>query len=499
MIVNTYDSDSARMRTCGYNVIYTILDLFGIEQNKNVINVYKKEELSMKDLEDIFNRHNLKAEWIKIEKNQTKYIQGIGIILVNNHYNIIDFKNNNDLTVFENDWIKCSDEYKINVLNTWNGDVLLFGNSPKSFIYKKLIDSEKIETGRCEAIVVVCPPEEIKGKGKATETTYQNIGVSAYTYSNGNWIGEPSFRILNFIPFRFESYVRNPDGSVNNNYTASLTHSYRFLSGSGGNLIENEYVHYGDVDYSPKTILIIRGRGGNNGYYWRNGFNIIDQNTVGFNSESYADCKIEITISVSGYDQPSPRKIAHFLVGRKTGYFFEPRYRKSHKYIGWHTGIDIDSSRTSNTFVGAVVNGVVTFAGEKPNNYGRQVEITTNNGWIYHYCHLQDYFVKSGQEVELGQIIGLVGSTGSSAGNHLHLNVYYIGDDGMAVYFDPSGFLNLNTLNNVEAGVRLDQYLKKNGTDEVYIPWSKRGTSQTYTEGEAYNLIENNPHGIYNF
>ena len=39
------------------------------------------------------------------------------------------------------------------------------------------------------------------------------------------------------------------------------------------------------------------------------------------------------------------------------------------------------------------------------------------------YAHCSEVLVKAGQEVEQGDVIALVGSTGNSTGNHLHFEV----------------------------------------------------------------------------
>ena len=39
------------------------------------------------------------------------------------------------------------------------------------------------------------------------------------------------------------------------------------------------------------------------------------------------------------------------------------------------------------------------------------------------YAHLQGYNVRVGQDVNIGDVIGYVGSTGNSSGCHLHLEM----------------------------------------------------------------------------
>ena len=55
------------------------------------------------------------------------------------------------------------------------------------------------------------------------------------------------------------------------------------------------------------------------------------------------------------------------------------------------------------------------------------------------YMHLKDIYVKKGQKVKQGEIIGTVGSTGRSTGPHLDVRLNWFD-----VRLDPSTVLNLN-------------------------------------------------------
>ena len=74
--------------------------------------------------------------------------------------------------------------------------------------------------------------------------------------------------------------------------------------------------------------------------------------------------------------------------------------------------------------------------------YGNMVEIDHGNGLATRYGHLSQIDVRVGDEVRIGQIIGLIGSTGRSTGPHLH---YETRVDGEPV--NPEKFL--------EAGAKL--------------------------------------------
>ena len=69
---------------------------------------------------------------------------------------------------------------------------------------------------------------------------------------------------------------------------------------------------------------------------------------------------------------------------------------------------------------------------------GHQVVIAHGNGVTTLYAHMQrgSRTVKEGDAVSQGQVIGLVGTTGSSTGNHLHfeLRVNGVRNDVLRLY-----------------------------------------------------------------
>ena len=86
-----------------------------------------------------------------------------------------------------------------------------------------------------------------------------------------------------------------------------------------------------------------------------------------------------------------------------------------------HEGVDIAAPRGTGVFVSA--EGSVIRTGYDPEGFGRFVEIRHPNGMTTLYGHLSRLDVASGDVVEAGARIGLVGSTGRSTGPHLHFEV----------------------------------------------------------------------------
>ena len=71
-------------------------------------------------------------------------------------------------------------------------------------------------------------------------------------------------------------------------------------------------------------------------------------------------------------------------------------------------------------------------------SYGNYVLIDHGGGKATLYAHMNERWVSSGETVKKGQQIGLVGTTGSSSGNHLHFEVR----EGGSVQ-EPRNYINL--------------------------------------------------------
>lgn len=85
-----------------------------------------------------------------------------------------------------------------------------------------------------------------------------------------------------------------------------------------------------------------------------------------------------------------------------------------------HNGVDIPAPR--GTPIYATADGIVGRA-QRLGGYGNYVEIEHGNAIETRYGHMSSYVVMPGQMVRQGDIIGYVGSTGRSTGNHLHYEV----------------------------------------------------------------------------
>lgn len=94
---------------------------------------------------------------------------------------------------------------------------------------------------------------------------------------------------------------------------------------------------------------------------------------------------------------------------------------------GWrwgrmHKGIDV--ANNVGTPIVAVQRGRVSFAGWHDGGYGFLVEITHEDGTMTRYAHNSRLLVQEGQDVDQGQVISQMGSTGRSTGPHLHFEIH---------------------------------------------------------------------------
>ncbi len=85
-----------------------------------------------------------------------------------------------------------------------------------------------------------------------------------------------------------------------------------------------------------------------------------------------------------------------------------------------HTGIDLAGA--SGTNIRAAAGGRVILAGWN-GGYGNTVIIVHTGGMTTLYAHQKAVNVAVGQDVNAGDVIGFVGSSGLSTGPHLHFEV----------------------------------------------------------------------------
>ncbi|MFA5575482.1 MAG: M23 family metallopeptidase [Brumimicrobium sp.] len=90
-----------------------------------------------------------------------------------------------------------------------------------------------------------------------------------------------------------------------------------------------------------------------------------------------------------------------------------------------HWGLDFSADTGTEVF--ATGDGVVESVQHNSWGYGREIVINHGFGYKTRYAHLSEFKVKVGQEVQRGEVIGLVGSSGKSTGPHLHYEVEHNG------------------------------------------------------------------------
>jgi murein DD-endopeptidase MepM/ murein hydrolase activator NlpD len=117
---------------------------------------------------------------------------------------------------------------------------------------------------------------------------------------------------------------------------------------------------------------------------------------------------------------PAIQPIANKDLGRVAsgyGYRIHPIY-KTRKL---HTGMDFTAPQ--GTPIYATGDGKIAKVRRSRKGYGNHVIIDHGYGYQTLYAHMRKYIVYRGQKVKRGEIIGYVGSTGTSVAPHLHYEV----------------------------------------------------------------------------
>ena len=154
----------------------------------------------------------------------------------------------------------------------------------------------------------------------------------------------------------------------------------------------------------------------------------------------------------------------------KVSSFYGTREDPFHGHKANHMGLDIAAD--AGTPIYAMQEGIVSFSGKK-GGYGNCVKI---DHFFYLvpelpqvttlYGHMSKIYVKEGELVRRGQVIGLIGSTGRSTGPHLHYEVFYKGKN-----IDPVEYLK-----KLPGYLEYANYVRKNQTFARY-------NASNYTKG----------------
>ena len=125
--------------------------------------------------------------------------------------------------------------------------------------------------------------------------------------------------------------------------------------------------------------------------------------------------KEDLLASVPAIQPVSNKKLDRIASG--FGYRIHPIY----KTAKMHTGIDFTAAQGTEIY--ATGDGIVAEADASMRGYGNCVVINHGYGYKTLYGHMLRSKVRPGQKVKRGEVIGYVGSTGTSTGPHLHYEV----------------------------------------------------------------------------
>lgn len=179
-----------------------------------------------------------------------------------------------------------------------------------------------------------------------------------------------------------------------------------------------------------------------NQYLIKRGIKGFSSKAVGGNNEAAAELSPEETYALynerledilAGIAFTPIGYPANFVINSRFGYRSDPFSRRG---VEFHSGIDFKGNRGD--AVKSTADGKVVLAGWFQ-GYGKCVRIRHKNNLETLYGHLSKVNVEVGQMINTGQVIGHVGSTGNSTGNHLH---YEVRKNGKPV--NPGSYLSFN-------------------------------------------------------
>ena len=183
-----------------------------------------------------------------------------------------------------------------------------------------------------------------------------------------------------------------------------------------------------------------------------------DINDIAFCNGIAPDAKLKIGVNLmipggkmadEGGDKPASnlsssvaKDINYYIthpIQNLIGYFINP-VPTGHKTQGLHgpghRGIDIGAPTGTEIYASASGTVIIVKTGCKVgkrscgSGYGNMVVIQHPNGTKTLYAHMSKVIVHIGDQVNQGQVIGYVGSTGKSTGPHIHFETFYTKNPG---------------------------------------------------------------------
>ncbi len=91
-----------------------------------------------------------------------------------------------------------------------------------------------------------------------------------------------------------------------------------------------------------------------------------------------------------------------------------------------HTGMDFTAAKGSDIY--STGDGVVEVVKSELGGYGKHIIINHGYGYQSLYAHMVRFNVRPGQKIKRGDLIGFIGSTGTSTAPHLHYEVIKNGE-----------------------------------------------------------------------
>ncbi len=153
----------------------------------------------------------------------------------------------------------------------------------------------------------------------------------------------------------------------------------------------------------------------------------------------YAEITQPIVVAKTNVNKPKvtsrggniSRTASKGILPLKSYVYISSGYRTSSRPS--HTGVDF--AAYYGTPILAWKSGTVIRASWY-GSYGNCIEVRHGNGYVTRYAHCSSYNVKVGQKVSQGDVVGYVGSTGNSTGNHLHFEVMING-----TFYSPMNYI----------------------------------------------------------